>query len=169
MSLIQKTGLIETLEPIFSQINYKNWDQCIGEISKDELFDNSELTLGTKCCIGVHIAIALTSPYLDGSYDHRKGVDYIMNQIKKVYPEMTETMVFALFHCAGAPMFPFGLMSWILNPSEVLERIKYIETMPPCSVGRKGFFYYMPEVKDWLQLERDRIEICIKQKELVTV
>ena len=67
------------------------------------------------------------------------------------------------------PQYPFSNESWERHPSEVLERMKYIEKVPPCSVGGEEYAYYSgSEVKDWFKLERARIERSIKQKELDT-
>ena len=71
-----------------------------------------------------------------------------------------------IFHCAGAPELPFCGERWNDLPLVVLENIKFIETCPPRFSEYFGVDYFeRPEVKEWLELERNRIEA--RKKELV--
>lgn len=62
----------------------------------------------------------------------------------------------AIFHCAGAPEYPFGVANWWKLPFAVLDNIRYIETYPP-QVYSWEDYYDHPDVKEWLKIEKNRI------------
>ena len=172
-SLLRSTGIIETLEPIFSRINSENWDQKIGIIKKDDVNLDKTLKPRIKCCVGVHISYFFDKVKVDKNgveiYFYGNGEDYVIDEIKNVYPEMTYKMIYALFYCSGSSKEPFSSMDWNKHPSEVLKRMMFIETMPPSCFVPPGYekhlsYYDLPGVQDWLNMERDKIERCIKQK-----
>ena len=179
-SILQPTGIIETLEPIFKGINNDNWDQSNGSISSKGLNENGNFELGVRCCIGTHIARAFDlnfDPTLnlvkDSHYNYVNGKEFVVRKIQYIFPEVSELMIFALFHCAGAPQYPFSSEPWKRHPSEVLERMKYIGTMPPMLCNRTKIAQYYYKQKDfriWYKRERERIERCVwcklKKKEL---
>ena len=185
-SILQSTGLIETLTPIFRNINEENWDQTKGRIYLNELDSVAPNAFHGKCCVCCHIALALRTTedgrschdnetYADfleslGPYsllhESTEGEAYVFAQFKETYSNMDQFMLRAIFHCAGASRDPFSGEEWERMPSEVLERMKYIETLPPTD-SRSNWpyaywhihdYYSREDVVLWLQKERDRID-----------
>lgn len=166
-AIIQRTKLIQTLSPIFKKINSENWDQTHGFISEEKVTPEHTLKPGLKCCIGTHIAIALLHKSYTGLYCYEDGEQFVFSLIDKIYPEITYSMMYALFHCAGTPQFPFSAEPWKLKPSEVLENMNYIETMPPDIENCDYLMYYSNKnVIEWLALERNRIKIGKNQNSI---
>ena len=149
------------LQPIFEKINLDNWNQARG--------DYFLISHPPKCCVGAHISKELDlekyeDDYGEFYYCHLDSIFYLMKKF-----ELKDDQLNAIFHCAGAPEFPFCTEPWDDLPSVVLENIKFIETCPPRFSEYLGEDYYeRPEVKKWLELERNRIELC-KRKELAIV
>ena len=160
-SIIQQSGLYGTLRPIFQKINNGNWDQETGYVHMQDLREDNELVPGFKCCVGAHIAVRLNilcSPQHD-IYAFDDGEFYILDKLNEIC-EISEYMMYALFHCAGAPENPFSHIKWDKHPTEVLENMMYIETLPPIpqdDITNIDQYYKSPDVIEWLELERWRI------------
>ena len=155
------------LYPIFSKINNENWDQCNGIVGS--------FLQKYKCCIGAHIAKELKIYSIDGTFTSKifystDGCKYLCNRFKLSKFELN-----AIFHCAGSPKTPFGPQPWKNHPLVVLNNIRYIETCPPIEKNemainffiRELLYYERNDVKEWLEIERKRIELCKEREKML--
>ena len=149
------------LYPIFSKINNENWDQGNGYICPGER--------KYKCCIGAHIAkeFGIIDKSL-GEHSFLDGKEYIYTKFK-----ITSFQLNAIFHCGGSPMYPFGGEEWKNHPLFVLYNVRFIETYPPkidydkCMENKNHEYYDQDNVKEWLRIERKRIEIGKEREKLL--
>lgn len=166
MSIIQETGLFEILKPIFSSITENNWWQGHGTVDLSSVTEEGNLMPGIKCCVATHISIALKLKTQKSEnveiYSYAEGEAYILSHLRQFYPKLNVSQMCALFHCAGTPKNPFSRFPWLLSPTKVLERMTYIETLPPfiLDADLHVYYYTFREVIDWFRLERKNVNLC---------
>lgn len=148
------------LAPIASKINNENWDQYEGKYY---------IKNPIPCCFGAHISVGLgicirQDPNDDLFYSFRDSITYLTDKFN-----LTEFQLKVIFYCAGSSEDPFGAAPWKYHPSIVLDNIKYIKTRPPDIRGNFYYFNYrnIKEVKEWLKIERKRIELCRERDSVI--
>ena len=113
---------IEKVSPVFGTLNDSNWDQM-------QCYSNDRCK---KCCIGAHLAQIFDVGFWVSDADKQKTYSsgYGIEAASR-FVGCTIRQLELIFYAAGAPRFPFEKNHWDIPPILVLERMKYIITIPP--------------------------------------
>jgi len=105
------------------------------QLRREEYIDEDEEIIGYepyKCCFGARLAFAFLCPSYRGSYgdvwDYEDGEKFFKAFLRD--SGLTDYQTSAVLFVCGAQPVPFGTDPWLLNVSEVLDRLMLVERAP---------------------------------------